>query len=281
MKIRRFITATLLAASVALAAVAQTDSTFTLPGHHGALSARLQLPAMPRGGKLPVVVLCHGFMGSKEGPLWDNIIRQLNDKGIGAVRFDFNGHGASEGKFVDMTVPNEIADAKAVIEWTKRQPFTSKIALVGHSQGGVVAAMTAGELGYPAIDALVLMAPAAVLRDDALRGNVMGAMFDPWNAPESVNIFGRQLGRAYIEAARTLPIYPTAARYTGPTLIIHGMADRVVPYTYGERFAEVMPHASVVTLPGEDHGFMADLPKATTLASQFLITNLTAGKKKK
>lgn len=43
---------------------------------------------------------------------FDTIASDLLSDGIGVVRFDFNGHGKSEGRFQDMTVLNEIEDAK-------------------------------------------------------------------------------------------------------------------------------------------------------------------------
>lgn len=46
-----------------------------------------------------------------------------------------------------MTVANEIEDAKKVYEYARSLDFVSDIALLGHSQGGVVASMVAGELG--------------------------------------------------------------------------------------------------------------------------------------
>lgn len=262
----------------AVGALGQVDTTVMIRGNHGLLSTRVQVPAEGMKGRVPVAVMCHGFMGNKNGPLWDGIVADLNARGIATVRFDFNGHGDSEGRFEDMTVPNEIADTRAVIEWVMGQPYTRDVALVGHSQGGVVAAMTAGLIGYPGISAVALLAPAGVLRDDALRGNVMGAMFDPWNVPsEGVNIFGRVLGRGYIEAARELPIYETARRYSGPMIVVHGMADRVVPYTYGERFAEGRKRAKFVAVPGEDHGFMMDTKGAARMVADFL-TNALEGK---
>ena len=63
------------------------------------------------------------------------------------MKFDFNGHGESEGEFSGMTVPNEIEYAKLVYEYVKSLPFVGDIALTGHSQGGVVASMTAGDFG--------------------------------------------------------------------------------------------------------------------------------------
>ena len=65
--------------------------------------------------------------------------------------------------------------------------------------------MTAGQIGYPQIKALALMAPAAALRDDALRGSTMGAVYDPLNVPaEGIKLpwGGQMLGRDYITTAK-------------------------------------------------------------------------------
>ena len=175
MKAKTFLTAAALALCCTFAASAQTDSTFFIDGSMGRLSTRLQLPELQEGEKCPVVVICHGFMGNKNEPLLSAIAENLVELGIGAIRCDFNGHGQSEGEFVDMTVLNEIDDALAVIDYVRRMPQTDGISILGHSQGGVVAAMTAGQLGSSVLKSAVLMAPAAVLRDDALRGSTMGA----------------------------------------------------------------------------------------------------------
>ena len=149
---------------------------------------------------------------------------------MGSIRFDFNGHGRSDGLFEQMTVPNEIVDTKHVLEYVEHLDYVNRIALAGHSQGGVVAAMTGGELGNGRIDALVLLAPAGVLRDDALRGNTFGKIYDPKNPPETIELWGgRKLGGNYIRTATGLPIYETAMHYTEPTLVIHGESDRTVP----------------------------------------------------
>ena len=60
------------------------------------------------------------------------------------MRFDFNGHGDSDGEFENMTVLNEIEDANAILNYVKTDPHVRNIYLVGHSQGGVVASMLAG-----------------------------------------------------------------------------------------------------------------------------------------
>jgi pimeloyl-ACP methyl ester carboxylesterase len=251
------------------------EKSLEIQGPMGKLYAVMREPDIKTKGKVPVVVLMHGFTGQSNKPMFWQIADRLAAKGIASIRFDFNGHGKSEGDFQNMTVPNEIEDAKAVISYVKSLPTTGKVALLGHSQGGVVASMVAGELGKKNISAVVLMAPAAVLREDAIRGNTRGKTYDPLNPPEYVDLGNNlKLGRDYITTAFSLPIYETAAKYHGPALMIHGTGDRVVPYTYSELYHSIWKKSEICILPGFDHGFTQDLKKATDIAADWLISKL-------
>jgi pimeloyl-ACP methyl ester carboxylesterase len=263
---------------MAAGAQAQTQ-TVTIDGDHGKLHAVIHKPELKDGERCPMVLLCHGFMGNKEGALEKQIAALLQAKGIASIRFDFNGHGQSEGRFQDMTVPNEIVDAKKVIEYVSNLPYVESVAITGHSQGGVVAAMTAGDLGAEKIKAVVLLAPAAVLRDDAIRGSTMGATYDPFNLGEYVELFrGMRLGAEYIRTAFSLPIYDTAAKYQGPALIIHGTGDRVVPYTYGERFHQIWDGSELVIIDKADHGFSQQIEQVAGKSAEFLSKVLLSNK---
>ena len=170
-----------------------------------------------------------------------------------------------------MTVLNEIEDAKHVFEYVRDMRYVSSVSVLGHSQGGVVTSMLAGELGAENIKSIVLLAPAAVLRDDAIRGNVMGTNYDAGNLPESVKIMGKfDLGREYMRTAQTLPIYETAEKYTGPVCLIHGTADRIVPYTYSLRYDKVYADSKLNLIDGADHGFTNFWDEATKIAVDFL-----------
>ncbi len=256
---RKFAIIGCLLLSVLGSAKAQTTEKVSIDGAKGKLAAIIQKPKVNKGDKVSMAIICHGFTSSKDRSLIHLIADSLQQKGIASIRFDFNGHGESDGKLEEMTVLNELEDARRVVAYCLTLPWVKDVSIVGHSQGGVVASMIGGELGS-GIRCLALCAPAAVLRDDALRGQLMDAHYDAGNLPDYVDIHGgkNRIGKAYFESAQTLPIYETASRYEGPALIVHGSADRVVPYTYGERYKQVLKDAELVLMPGVDHSFTGE-----------------------
>lgn len=122
-------------------------SNIEIDGALGKLSAILCHPQLQEGETVPLIILMHGFMSNKQDRGMTAIASELQEKRIAYIRFDFNGHGDSESNFQNMTVANEIEDAKKVYEYARSLDFVSDIALLGHSQGGVVASMVAGKLG--------------------------------------------------------------------------------------------------------------------------------------
>lgn len=60
----------------------------------------------------PIVILSHGFtadMGYKEDSNYTVLTKLLNKNGFSTIRYDFNGHGKSDGTQENMTVLNEIS----------------------------------------------------------------------------------------------------------------------------------------------------------------------------
>lgn len=248
-----------------------------IPGSRGLLAATLEKPALKAEEKCPIVIICHGFGGNRDRGTTCMIGQQLPAKGIATLRFDFNGHGESEGRMQDMTVLNEIEDAKCVYQYVSTLPFvdTDKIAILGASQGGVVTSMTAGELGHKKLAATVLLCPAAVLRDDCIKGNTMGKRYNPLDPPEELDLGnGKIIGREFIKTAFTLPIYEKAERYHGKACIIHGTGDRTAPYTYGLRYHDIWPGSEYHQLDGYDHGFNPNPQDAVDIAIDYLIRTL-------
>ena len=239
-----------------------------IPGDHGKLAAVLQTP--DNRELYPLVMLLHGFSSHKETKLFKNIADDLEKDGIASIRFDFNGHGRSEGDFQDMTIANEVTDAEKVYEYVSRMPQVTSVSVAGHSQGGVVAGILAAGLGKEKIKSVVLLAPAAVLHYGALHGVLFGKEFDIRNLPEYIELRGgRRIGRRYVETAKELDIYGISAKYKGPVLIIHGTADRIVPYSYGERYKEIYHDADLKLLKGFDHAFNPDRAVAERIVTDY------------
>ena len=238
----------------------------------GRLSAYLQKPSADYRG--PIAVLMHGFMANKKLEPLKSIANELESRGIASLRFDFDGHGESEGRFRDMTVLTELDDARHGIDYVRQAGAHDSIALVGHSQGGVVAGMIAGELGDE-IKALVQLAPAAVLKDDALQGVLMGKHYDPSNPPETLTVVFHRVGKGYFLAAQSLPIYEQSSLYKGPVLLIHGTKDRIVPHSYSEKYNQVYSNSILQLYEGENH-FLSKCRKAIVRQTvDFLAENLT------
>lgn len=245
-----------------------------IPGPSGKLAATLCRPELLPGRKCPLVILMHGFMANQRMEPLKGIARVLEQAGIATLRFDFDGHGRSDGRFCDMTVRTELADAQAVYAYAAGLDFVGKIAFLGHSQGGVVAGMTAAELGADKVACLVQLAPAAVLRDDAIAGVLMGKHYDPADPPAFLRVFFHKVGRNYFTVAQTLPIFETSAAYTGPVCLVHGKEDKIVPFSYSQRYHEIYRNSELHLLDGENHILSRRRKEVTALSTDFLIRHL-------
>lgn len=250
----------------------------SMKGDHGALAGSMQIPdAVPT---YPMVIIMHGFSSSKDAKLLQQIADDLEAVGIGSLRFDFNGHGDSEGRFQDMTVPNEITDAKAVYSYLRseaenREAITS-ISLIGHSQGGVVASMLAGEIakseGNSAIQSIVLLAPAGNIKDGLIGSSFFGLQFNADELPDVVELpSGLKVGHQYFQTAYDLPIYEVAKAYTGPVAIVQGSEDMVVPTRYSRRFDQIYETSELHILDGYDHEFTQNPTEVSRLVRDFIV----------
>lgn len=247
---------------------------FTIEGDHGKLSAVLHTPKNEK--TYPLVIIAHGFNASKEMALLTDLSTQLNERGIATLLFDFNGHGQSEGSFLDMTIPNELEDTRRVYAYAEKLPHIKSISMAGHSMGAVVVAMLAGELGADKIKTIVLMSPAPELTEDTAKGDLFGVRYDPKNVPEYITLSnGLKVGQAFLETTPNVEIYETAQRYTGPVLVVHSQDDQLVPYRYGVEFSNIYKDARLETLHGLDHNFTQDTPGVNKQIVDYLAEELT------
>lgn len=251
-------------------ATTSVQKNFTLDGDHGKLAVVLETPK--KKDSYPIVMIIHGFNASKDMDLLVELAKQLHKKGIATVRFDFNGHGESEGSFLDMTAYNELEDTRKVYDYISKLPNIESVSMAGHSLGGVITAMFAAEKGADKIKRIVLLAPAGELPDDTCKGDLFGTKYDPKNIPEYILVAGGKvkIGRPFLKTSQNLPIYKTAAKYKGKVLIIHSKDDQLVPYSYGIKFKNIYKNVKMETLTGFDHNFTKDIEYIDRLAADFL-----------
>jgi alpha-beta hydrolase superfamily lysophospholipase len=232
---------------------------FDIRGPQGGISYTVTVPEglNPETDKCPIVILMHGIFSSKDYNPMPTLAKGLAKAGIASIRFDFGGHGKSEGKKQYMTIEKEITDAMAIYEYAKSLPYVSEIGFLGHSQGGVVASMTAGRLAvaHDEPDALVLLAPGSVIKEACQGGKFFNARFDPKDPPEFIRCWGMyKLGREYLLSTQELDIFGTASAYDGDVLILHGTRDGIVPLWCSERYKETYgDNATLKLIDGENH----------------------------
>lgn len=182
--------------------------------------------------KYPVVIMSHG-LGSRaemvERAKWP---KAVTEKGFIAYAFDFCGGGMnslSDGDFMEMSVLTEASDLNAVIDFVKSQAYADpdNLFLLGQSQGGFVSAITAASRPEE-VKAMVLVYPALCLVDDLHE-------FVPDLAEvtgDTVETAMGTLGAVYARDAYDIDVMNEIAKYTGDVMIIHGMNDKTVPYSY-------------------------------------------------
>lgn len=209
----------------------------------------------------PIAIVCHEFMTNR---LFSYpYAMSLAKSGYAAFCFDFCGGGivcGSDGDSRDMSVLTEIEDLKSVITFAKEQSYTNDepLLLMGCSQGGLVAALTAAELPEE-VGGLILQYPALSIPDAARKGEMLWMSFDPNNVPEEMQSGPMRIGRQYATDVMDLDTLPTITQYTGKVLILHGDRDTLVNISGSQKAAEAYEAAGADVrfqiIPGGKHIF--------------------------
>ena len=184
------------------------------------LRGRLEVPSCVPEQKVPLVILMHGARGNSRCDLYDNICLAMAARGYAMMRFDFDGHGDSDGEFDDSTVLTELDDLKDIVSYANGFAWVSEVFAIGHSQGGCVGTIFAGE-NPEAFKAVAVIDPAVNIQENCASGALDG-----------------KASEAYVEAGKGLDIFGTVGGYNGPVCVIHGLDDTMVLPEYGKRLAE-------------------------------------------
>lgn len=248
---------------------------YVVNGPQGKIATKIRLPEGfdTQHDSVEMVVLMHGIFSSKAYPPIPRIAKELRKKGIATITMDFGGHGKSDGKKKRMTIAKEIQEAKNVYEYVRNLPYVTKVSLLGHSQGGVIASMLAGELSLEGRtpEKLILLAPGAVIKEACRGGHFFGKRFDPKNPPEYIKCFGIfKLGREYLTTTQQLDIYGTSAHYQGPVCLIHGTKDRIVPLWCSKKYDSIYQQSQLHIIEGETHTMNRKLNETTDIIARFI-----------
>ncbi|NMA72022.1 MAG: alpha/beta fold hydrolase, partial [Firmicutes bacterium] len=101
-------------------------------------------------GPHPAVLFLHGLGGNRieANRLFVRAARILAKQGIAALRIDFRGAGESDGEAEARSVSGHLSDALTAYHFLAEdaQLDRHRLAVLGFSLGGAVAALLAGEL---------------------------------------------------------------------------------------------------------------------------------------
>jgi pimeloyl-ACP methyl ester carboxylesterase len=202
-------------------------------------------------GSGPTIIWCGGFRSDMAGEKASALHAWAQGEARAFIRFDYSGHGQSEGAFTDGTISSWFGDALAVID-----EAGGDVVLVGSSMGGWISLLAA--LCRP-VKALLLLAPAPDFTEKLMlpsfspqtRETLMkeGRVAIPSAyAPDDPTI----ITRALIEDGRNHLLLDGPIAFTGPVRIIHGQADPDVPWRQSLILAEKLESRDVQILLRKD-----------------------------
>ena len=265
-----------IVAAVTLLQTNTNPKNIEIPGTRGNIPATIQLPAKSaRGEELPLVVLCHGFTGNRQGDgHFAPLAEDLAAHGIATVRLDFAGCGDSTEPYANYTLANMAADVDSVIGYMQATYGTGKTALVGHSMGGRLASLYP-QLGQYPVTALALWSPANgtglqglefLSIDNFAAVEEMAARAD---AEGSVAAWGVELSAAYIDGMRDSDPNVTLQESGLPVLLTYSGNERILSdttQTETKAAVESLPDGQVVLDPfvNGDHNYTSEDPATNT-----------------
>jgi pimeloyl-ACP methyl ester carboxylesterase/membrane protein DedA with SNARE-associated domain len=232
-------------------------ATGTVAGAPVRLRYRLWEPAQDPE-RAPWLLCLHGSPGSSRDFL--RLAPELATR-YRVVAPDLPGFGASERDVPDYSVAAHARYARALLD----QLGAERAHVLGFSMGGGVAlelihqeparAASLTLLSAIGVQELELLGNHTV--NHAVHGFQLGAL---WLLEEAAPHFGLlDGGMLSIPYARNFydsdqrPLRGILERWEGPTLVLHGDGDVLVPYAAALEHHRIVPQSELVTYPGENH----------------------------
>jgi pimeloyl-ACP methyl ester carboxylesterase len=186
----------------------------------------------------PGVIWLSGYrsdMGSTKAAALD---AEAERRGLALLRFDYSGHGRSEGRLEDGTISRWLEETLALLRAESEGPQI----LVGSSMGGYLALLTARALREAGeterVKGLVLIAPAVDFTEaliwakasDEARHAIMEQGL--WRRPSAYSSEPDCFTRELIEDGRKHLLLGGMIRTGAPTAVLQGMRDEDVPFSH-------------------------------------------------
>jgi hypothetical protein len=229
---------------------------------------------MPLPSRLPeaavTIFYLHGFASSPKSTKAQYFAERLAAHGVSLICPDFN-----QPEFRTMTITRMLEQLEAGIarHCQPGQPG-EPVTLFGSSLGGTLAILAGERLG-PAVDRLVLMAPAVMF---AKPGHHLlpPERIDQWRRAGALAFFHhgdneeRLLDFAFYEDTLRYDAFDACVRQ--PAMIFQGLRDASVDYRTVEQFARTRPNVTL-SLLDDDHQLTASLPRMWESVREFLGLN--------
>jgi pimeloyl-ACP methyl ester carboxylesterase len=198
-------------------------------------------------GEGPTLLWLGGFASEMTGTKAEALAAWARTRGRDFLRFDYFGHGASEGDFAAGTITRWRADALAVLDTLTAGP----VVLTGSSMGGWLACLAA--LARPErISGLLLIAPAADFTERLMKPKLPPealaalARDGVWRRPSEYDPEGYVISRTLLEDGARWQVLPGPLDIEVPVRILQGGADPDVPWRHAFELAQAIRSEDLV-----------------------------------
>lgn len=197
-------------------------------------------------------LMAHCFTGGRNHHATRRIARELTERGLAVLRFDFTGLGDSGGHFVEATFSSNVSDIVLAADWMRAEHGAPHL-LVGHSLGG--AAVIPAALEIPEVAAVATIgAPSDPAHVTHLFEEVLGEVEREGRADVVLGGQHLKVSQAFVDDLQAFNPLSTTAALERPLLVMHSPQDEVVELENANGIFRAARHPkSFIALDGADH----------------------------